>query len=120
VIAKLLNSLERVMVDKANDEIEIKAKLSIEHVMPQAWRTYSAAVDEALRSMHLRVLKSPARVPQANAFCERLIGTARRECLDHLIPLHERHLRQIPAGYLTTIEVARTRVSVLGFRSRQG
>lgn len=35
-IAKLLESLERVMVDKAN-EIEIKAKLSIEHVMPQEW-----------------------------------------------------------------------------------
>jgi putative transposase len=35
------------------------------------------------------------RTPQANAFCERLIGTLRRECLDFLIPLNERHLRQI-------------------------
>ena len=61
---------------------------------------FSAAVDDALRSMHLRVLKSPARVPQANAFCERLIGTARRECLDHLIPLHERHLRKILAEWV--------------------
>ena len=61
--------------------------------------------------MHLRVLKSPARVPQANTFCERLIGTARR-CLDHLIPLHERHLRKIlPSGYLTTIAGVRTRAS---------
>jgi transposase InsO family protein len=51
---------------------------------------FSAAVDDALRSMNLRVLKRPARVPQANAFCERLIGTARRECLDHLIPINER------------------------------
>jgi putative transposase len=56
---------------------------------------FAAAVDDALSSMRLRVLKTPARVPQANAFCERLIGTARRECLDHLIPLHERHLRKI-------------------------
>jgi putative transposase len=58
---------------------------------------FAAAVDDALRSMQLRVLKTPARVPQANGFCERLIGTARRECLDHLIPLHERHLRTILA-----------------------
>jgi hypothetical protein len=37
VIARLLDSLERVMADNVNDDIEIKAKLSIEHVMPQEW-----------------------------------------------------------------------------------
>ena len=41
------------------------------------------------------MLKTPARTLQANAFCERLIGTMRRECLGWLIPLHERHLRRI-------------------------
>jgi hypothetical protein len=39
--------------------------------------------------------ETPVRAPKANAFCERLIGTIRRECLDFLIPLHERHLRRI-------------------------
>ena len=34
------------------------------------------------------------RTPQANAFCEGLIGTIRRECLDWLIPMHEAHLRR--------------------------
>lgn len=43
--------------------------------------------------MGLTVLKTPVRSPQANAFCERLIGTIRRECLDFVIPLNERHLR---------------------------
>jgi putative transposase len=56
---------------------------------------YASAVDRAIRLMGLRVLKTPVRTPQANAFCERLIGTIRRECLDWLIPLHQRHLRQI-------------------------
>ncbi len=40
-------------------------------------------------------MKTPFRAPQANAFCERLVGTIRRECLDFLIPLNERHLRRI-------------------------
>jgi hypothetical protein len=35
------------------------------------------------------------RAPRANAYCERLIGTIRRECLDYLIPTNERHLRLI-------------------------
>jgi putative transposase len=40
----------------------------------------------------LGVLKTPCQSPQANAFCERLIGSARRECLDFMIPFDEAHL----------------------------
>jgi transposase InsO family protein len=54
---------------------------------------YAPAVDRAVEAMGLHVLKTPLRTPQANAFCERVIGTMRRECLDWLIPLNERHLR---------------------------
>jgi transposase InsO family protein len=61
---------------------------------------FSPAVDEALKAMYLRALTTPVRVPQANAFCERLIGTGRRECLDHCIPLNERHLRKILAEWV--------------------
>jgi transposase InsO family protein len=56
---------------------------------------YSEGVDRTLEAMGLTVLKTPARVPQANTFCERVIGTIRRECLDLVIPLTERHLRVI-------------------------
>jgi transposase InsO family protein len=58
---------------------------------------YSSAVDGALAAMGLTVMKTPVRCPQANAFCERLIGTIRRECLDWVIVLDERHLRDCPA-----------------------
>jgi putative transposase len=54
---------------------------------------YSEGVDHTLEAMGLAVLKTPARVPQANTFCERLISTIRRECLDFVIPMTERHLR---------------------------
>ncbi len=56
---------------------------------------YSDSVDRTITAMGLRVLKTPVRSPQANAFCERVIGTIRRECLDWMIPLSERHLRRV-------------------------
>ena len=56
---------------------------------------YSSELDSSLRSLGLRVLRTPYRCPQANAFCERLIGSARREGLDFMIPFDEDHIRQI-------------------------
>ena len=37
----------------------------------------------------------------ANAYCERLVGTVRRECLDFMIPLGEKHLSRILAEWVT-------------------
>jgi transposase InsO family protein len=48
-----------------------------------------------MRGFGVRVLKTPVRAPQANAFCGRLIGTIRRECPEFLIPLSEAHLKRI-------------------------
>jgi transposase InsO family protein len=61
---------------------------------------YSAELDEQIRSMGLVVVKIPARAPKANALCERLIGTIRRECLDLVIPLGEKHVRRILSDYI--------------------
>ena len=61
---------------------------------------FAPAVDEALSSMSLQALRTPARIPQANAYCERFIGTARRECLDWMIPLNEQHLRHVLAEWI--------------------
>jgi len=56
---------------------------------------YSDRVDCTIAAMGLTILKTPVRSPQANAFCERVIGTIRRECLDWMIPCNEDHLRRI-------------------------
>jgi putative transposase len=56
---------------------------------------FSSGLDATLKSFGVRVVKTPVRAPKANAFCERLIGTIRRECLDFLIPLGEGHLKRI-------------------------
>jgi putative transposase len=73
---------------------------------------FSPAVDNVLQSMNLRVLKTPARVPQANAFCERLIGSAGRECLDHVIALNEGHLRKILAEWVCRYNRGRPHASL--------
>ena len=62
---------------------------------------FSAKVDEALSGFGLKVLKTPVRSPMANAHCERVIGTIRRECLDYLIPMNERHLKRIVREFAT-------------------
>jgi putative transposase len=54
---------------------------------------FSRDLDESMEHLGLQVLKTPVGSPMANAICERLIGTIRRECLDWLIPLSESHLR---------------------------
>jgi transposase InsO family protein len=58
-------------------------------------RIFARSLDESIRNLGLTVLKSPPHSPKANAICERVIGTIRRECLDWLIPLSQSHLRGI-------------------------
>jgi putative transposase len=57
-------------------------------------KTFSAGLDEEVEKWNIAILKSPAHTPTANAFCERLIGSIRRECLDYLIPLNETDLKR--------------------------
>src|SRR5215813_2419093 len=54
--------------------------------------TFSTELDMAVEHCGITPIRTPVRAPQANAFCERVIGTVRRECLDYVIPLNERHL----------------------------
>ena len=56
---------------------------------------FSAQLDRSIQHLGLRVLKTPPQSPQANALCERLLGTLRQECLDFMIPLTENHLRRL-------------------------
>jgi putative transposase len=60
---------------------------------------FSTVFDEVFAGNSTRVIKIPVRSPQANAFAERFVGTLRRECLDHLLILGERHLRKVLADY---------------------
>jgi len=43
----------------------------------------------------IRILTNPPQAPRANAVCERMIGTLRRELLDRMLIINEHHLRQV-------------------------
>jgi putative transposase len=49
----------------------------------------------------IKVIRTPVRTPKANAVCERFIGSVRRECLDHMVILGERHLHRLMGEYVT-------------------
>ena len=73
---------------------------------------FSEGVDRTLAAIGLSVLRTPVRAPQANAFCERLVGTIRRECLDFFIPLNERHLCEILRPWVTHYNRGRPHASL--------
>jgi putative transposase len=60
---------------------------------------FTSAFDAVFTGSGVRVIKTPVRAPRANAFAERLVGTLRRECLDHILILNEGHLRQVLTEY---------------------
>ncbi len=60
---------------------------------------FTAAFDDVFSGNGTRVIKTPVRSPRANSVAERFVGTLRRECLDHVLILGERHLRAVLAGY---------------------
>jgi putative transposase len=53
------------------------------------------------------VLHTPVKAPRANAICERFLGSLRRECLDFLLILSERHLRRQVTEYVRYFNHAR-------------
>jgi putative transposase len=61
---------------------------------------FIASFDAVFVAEGTRVIKSPVRAPRANAICERVIGTIRRERLDRMLVLGRRHLEAVLAEYV--------------------
>ena len=61
---------------------------------------YGQCFDRVAKDRGTKVLRTPVRAPKANAICERFIGSVRRECLDHMLILNERHLHRITSEYV--------------------
>lgn len=64
------------------------------------------------RAIGIETVLTPVHAPKANALVERVIGTIRRECLDHLIVLNEAHLRRVLREYVAYYNDARPHQSL--------
>jgi transposase InsO family protein len=73
---------------------------------------YGAPFSSRLNAMGIREVLTAPRSPWQNAYVERVIGSIRRECLDHVIVLNERHLRQLLSSYLAYYHRSRTHLSL--------
>ena len=56
--------------------------------------------DTVFRSTGIKIIPTPIRAPNANAYAERWVRTVREECLDRLIILNERHLHRVLKEYI--------------------
>ena len=61
---------------------------------------FTTAFDAVFAGADIRIIRTPARAPRANAIAERFIGTLRRECLDHLLITGPRHLDVVLREYV--------------------
>ncbi len=71
-------------------------------------RVYGADFVARATGLGIETVVTPVRAPRANAVAERLIGTLRRECLDHLVVVNEQHLRAVLAQFVTYNNGARS------------
>jgi transposase InsO family protein len=75
-------------------------------------RIYGSVVTRRLRAMGIRDKPTAPASPWQNGFAERLIGSIRRECVDHIVVLGEAHLRRILKSYADYYNSVRTHRSL--------
>ncbi len=68
---------------------------------------FTCAFDAVFQATDARILRTAVQAPRMNAICERLVGTLRRELLDWMLILGERHLRAVLAEYQEHYNTAR-------------
>ena len=82
------------------------------HLIRDRDRIYGSVVTRRLRAMGIRDKPTAPASPWQNAFAERLIGSIRRECLDHIVVFGEAHLRRILRSYAHYYNSIRTHRSL--------
>ncbi len=82
-------------------------------------RSYGLDFVRKARGLGIRTMLTPVCAPNANAVAERVIGTLRRECLDHFIVVNGRHLRRVLREYVAHYNGMRTH-RTLGLDSPNG
>jgi len=74
--------------------------------------SYGSDFRSRVEAMGITEVITAPRSPWQNAYVERVIGSIRRECLDHLVIFNERHLRRILSSYIDYYQRTRTHLSL--------
>jgi hypothetical protein len=80
---------------------------SVQFLIRDRASQFTDAFDNVFTAEGTRILPSPPQAPQANAVCERMAGTLRREVPDRLLIFNEHHLRRVLTEYLQHYNTAR-------------
>ena len=89
-------------VDPPRDPIEATPwGMQPRHLIRDRDRCYGSGFIAKASRIGIHTVLTPVHAPNANAVAERVIGTLRRECLDHMIVLNERHLLRVLREYVT-------------------
>ncbi len=68
---------------------------------------FGVGFERVAKTSRIKMLTTPYQAPRANAICERFLGSVRRECLDHLLILHEKQLHRVLNAYVHYFNRAR-------------
>jgi transposase InsO family protein len=74
--------------------------------------TFDAAFSRVVEAFGLTAVRTAPRSPWQNPYVERVIGSIRRECLDHVIIFNERHLRRVLRTYVVYYQRSRTHLAL--------
>ena len=73
---------------------------------------FGSEFSERVKGMNIKECKTAYRSPWQNPYCERVIGSIRRDCLDHVIIFNEAHLRRILESYFEHYHRCRTHLAL--------
>jgi len=74
--------------------------------------SYGSEFRSRVEAMSITEVITAPRSPWQNAYVERVIGSIRRECLDHIVIFNERHLRRVLSSYIDYYQRSRTHLSL--------
>ena len=89
-----------------------QVNLTMPYLLHDRDSIFARELDESIARLGIKISKSVPQSPTANAICERVIGSIRRECLDWLIPMSEAHLRIVLKSWVTHYNGGRPHMSL--------
>ncbi len=98
-IASSSNPDGRWVAQQARNVMQLDDEQPFRFLIHDRDSKFSGGFDEIFRSERVRVIRTPVRAPNANAYAERWVRTVRADCLDHLLIVGRGHLEHVLRVY---------------------